>query len=491
MARTSATAAQTAPELPHNIEAERAILGGLMLDNSALDSVADKLVPDSFYHVNHRKIYEAILALHEDELPMDEIHVIDWMSQAKTLHFLPGGPAEVSALTDGRPTIANLGHYADIVQSKARLRKLIKETDFIQRRAFDGSWDIENLEEELRNSIEHNAIVPANGNGNGNGHLGSSLMDFLKMEFPPQEHLIEGLVPRGASVMIVALPHRMKSFFTTGLALAATVETERAMGKLEVKRPVKTMLVQVEDPDAAVQKRVRDFMSTSQFMNCAQENVWIVKRSDFTGFTPQWCKKLVKQALDFKADMIVLDVLRRIFEGHGDLNSPTDTSKFLEMIDAIRDVTGAAIVLVHHENKKDADLMNAAAGSYNFPGWANVMIQFKRKTMTGNISHVEIEVDNKLGPSVDPMRMILDLASTNPVRLESLEDGDGLANAIEEMDTEWNIRTLMEVMNISRTSAQRRIKAWLTQHLIRKVSGGKKGRGGLAMYTASGISEEM
>jgi hypothetical protein len=490
MARMSAAATQTAPELPHNIEAERAILGGIMLQNSALESVADKLVPEYFYHVNHKKIYDAILALHEDELPMDSIHVIEWLSQAKMLE-LAGGPAYIDALMDGRPAIANLAHYADIVQTKARLRKLIRETEFVQRRAMEGAVSAEDLEEQFKATMEAGALLPTNGNGNGNGHLGSSLLDFLKMEFPPQEHLIEGLVPRGASVMIVALPHRMKSFFTTGLALAATVETERAMGKLEVKRPVKTMLVQVEDPDAAVQKRVRDFMSTSQFMNCAQENVWIVKRSDFTGFTPQWCKKLVKQALDFKADMIVLDVLRRLFEGHGDLNSPTDTSKFLEMIDAIRDVTGAAIVLVHHENKKDADLMNAAAGSYNFPGWANVMIQFKRKTMTGNISHVEIEVDNKLGPSVDPMRMILDLASTNPVRLESLEDGDGLANAIEEMDTEWNIRTLMEVMNISRTSAQRRIRAWLTQHLIRKVSGGKKGRGGLAMYTASGISEEL
>lgn len=496
MSRTSATAAQTAPALPCNIEAERAILGGLMLIASerpheagaALDSVAEKLVPDYFYHVNHRKIYEAILALHEDEKPMDEIAVIEWLSQAKTLE-IAGGPAAIAVLTDGRPAVANLAHYADIVAGKARLRKIIKETEFIQRRALDGSWDASNLEEELRASIDSNAIIPTNGNGNG--HLGSSLMDFLKMEFPPQEHLIEGLIPRGASVMIVALPHRMKSFFTTGLALAATIETDRAMGKLEVKRAIRTMLVQVEDPEEVVQKRIRDFMGTSQFLNCNPDNVWVVKRKDFTGFTPQWCKKLVKQAVDFKADLIVLDVLRRIFEGHGDLNSPTDTSKFLEMIDAIRDVTGAAIVLVHHENKKDADLMNAAAGSYNFPGWANVMIQFKRKTMTGNISHVEIEVDNKLGPSVDPMRMILDLASTNPVRLESLEDGDGLANAIEEMDTEWNIRTLMEVMNISRTSAQRRIKAWLTQHLIRKVSGGKKGRGGLAMYTASGVSEEM
>ena len=484
-------AAATAPalQLPNNIEAERSILGAILLDNRALDIAADRIVPASLYHVNHQKIYEAMLALHEDEKPIDLVTVTEWLSQAKTLD-VAGGAAYVSTLVDGVPHASNVAHYADIVSAKARLRKLIKETEFIQRRALDGSWDVENLEDELKNSLASNAIVP-NGNGNGNGHLGSSLLDFLKMEFPPQEHLIEGLIPRGASVMIVALPHRMKSFFTTGLALAATIVTDRAMGKLEVKRPIRTMLVQVEDPEEVVQKRIRDFMSTTQFLNCNPDNVWVVKRKDFTGFTPQWCKKLVKQAIDFKADLIVLDVLRRIFEGHGDLNSPTDTSKFLEMIDAIRDVTGAAVVLVHHENKKDADLMNAAAGSYNFPGWANVMIQFKRKTMTGNISHVEIEVDNKLGPSVDPMRMILDLASTQPVRLESLEDGDGLANAIEEMDTEWNIRTLMEVMNISRTSAQRRIKAWLVQHLIRKVSGGKKGRGGLAMYTASGISEEL
>jgi hypothetical protein len=496
MTRTAAT--QTAPELPNNIEAERAILGGLMVlaeqhpkdATIALDTVSEKIIPASFYHVNHKKIYEAILALAEDDLPMDEIHVIEWMSQSQTL-AMAGGAAVVSELTIGRPAIANLAHYADIVQEKARRRRLIKEADFIQKRLWEGSANIEDLEQELKTSIESNsAIVPTNGNGNGNGHgLGSSLLDFLKMEFPPQEHLIEGLIPRRASVMIVALPHRMKSFFTTGLALAATVATEKAMGKLEVKRPVKTMLVQVEDPEEVVQKRIRDFISTTQFMDCDPANVWVVKRKDFTGFTPQWCKKLVKQALEFNADMIVLDVLRRIFEGHGDLNSPTDTSKFLEMIDAMRDVTGATVVLVHHENKKDADLMNAAAGSYNFPGWANVMIQFKRKTMTGNVSHVEIEVDNKLGASAEPMRMVLDLASSYPVVLQSLEDGDGLADALHQMDTEWTIRTLIEVMGISRTSAQRRIKEWEKQGLIRKVSGGKKGRGGLAIYTGSSLAE--
>lgn len=488
MTRTNGTGAAPAPELPNNVEAERAILGGILLHNPALETVADKLVPEYFFHANHKKIYEAMLAVHEDNLPIDTIHLFERLEQDHALE-LAGGIGFLSSLEEGRQKIENLGYYADIVADKARRRKLIKETEFLQRRLWEGSAGAEALEDQFRDTVASLAAV-TNGNGNGNGHIGSSLMDFLNMNFPPQEHLIEGLIPRGASVMIVALPHRMKSFFTTGLALAASVAGDKIMGKLEVKRPVKTMLVQVEDPEEVVQKRVRDFITTAQFSNCNPDNVWVVKRKDFTGFTPQWCKKLVKQAIDFKADIIVLDVLRRIFEGHGDLNSPTDTSKFLEMIDAVRDVTGAAVVLVHHENKKDADLMNAAAGSYNFPGWANVMIQFKRKTMTGTVSHVEIEVDNKLGPSAEPMRMVLDLANPYPVVLQSLEDGEGLADAIDQMDTEWNIRTLIEVMGISRTSAQRRVKEWLNRGLIEKVSGGKKGRGGLAIYKAcSGIDK--
>jgi hypothetical protein len=485
MSRTAATA--MAPELPNNIEAERAVLGTIIVHNPAIEIVSEKIVPDDFFHINHRRIYQSMLAIHEDDLPVTEIHLIEHLIQQKWLD-VAGGAGYVSALADGRPVVSNVAHYAEIICNKSRLRKLIHQIEFVQKRALEGAADIDSLEDQFRTAIETQAITHANGNGNGNGHVGSSLLDFLKMDFPPQEHLIEGLIPRGASVMIVALPHRMKSFFTTGMALAASVASDKAMGKLVVPKPVKTMLVQVEDPEEVVQKRIRDFMSATQFLNCNADNVWVVKRKDFTGFTPQWCKRLVKQAVEFKADIIILDVLRRIFEGHGDLNSPTDTSKFLEMIDAIRDVTGAAVVLVHHENKKDADLMNAAAGSYNFPGWANVMIQFKRKTITGNVSHVEIEVDNKLGPSAEPMRMILDLASPYPVTLQSLEDGEGLADAIEQMDSEWNIRTLIEVMGISRTSAQRRVKEWLNRGLIRKVSGGKKGRGGLAIYT-TGIGD--
>lgn len=466
--------------LPNNIEAERSVLGAILVHNPAIEAVSDTLLPSDFFHAHHQKLYTAMLELHEDEKPIDEIHLLEWLDKKHTLDAA-GGIAYISSLADGRPNVSNVVHHAAIIHDKARIRNLIKQAEFVQRRAIEGTEDFDALQEQFQTAFNSTAAISTNGNG----HLGCNGLDFLTKTFPPHEHLIDGLLPRGASGMIIALPHRMKSFVTMGLALACTVAGEKILGKLNVPRPLKTMIVQVEDPPEIVQKRMRDFVTTTQFKGCDLKNVWVVERKEFAGFTPVWAKKLVSQALAFKADVIILDVLRRIFEGHGDLNSPIDTSKFLELIDAVRDVTGAAVILVHHENKKDAELMSAAAGSYNLPGWAQVMIQIKRKTMRGTVTTVEIEVDNKLGESIEPMRAVLDMSSPFPLRLEAIEDGEGLADAIEEMGDEWNIRTICEVMGIPRTSAQRRIKKWMADGLIVKVSGGKKGNGGLATYKAA------
>jgi hypothetical protein len=473
-----------APALPQNIEAERSVLGAILLDNAALESA--HLIPKEFFHEHHRRIFSAMLAMHSEREPIDLVTITEFLQAERSLEAA-GGAAYVSALMDGVPNVTNVGHYAAIVKEKARLRAIIHHAAAVQRAALDPANNADDVERLLTlNASELQAT--AHANGNGNGHLGSSLVDFMAMEFPPPEHLVEGLIPRGGSILIVALPHRMKSWFTTSLALACTREGT-ALGKLEVNRPIRTMLVQVEDHESIVKQRIGSLITTTQFMGCDPEGVWVVKRSDFQGFTTEWCARLKRQAIEWKADLIILDVLRRLFQGHGDLNSPGDSASFLERIDEIRDESGAAIALVHHENKKDADLMNASAGSYNFPGWANVVIQLKRKTMSGSgaaqITHVEIEVDNKLGVSAEPLRMVLDLASPTPVRLEALEDGDGLREALLELDTEWNVRNLCEVMGIHRTSATRRLKKWMDQGKVEKIRGGKKGRaGGLAMYRA-------
>jgi hypothetical protein len=468
--------------LPQNIEAERSILGAILASNDYIDLAVQRVNSGDFSDRDHQIIFNTMLLLRGEQQGIDAITLTEALAK-KGITVIAALPAVayISRLEDGVPRVMNVEHYCAIVKEKARLRSLIKLGDVIQKAAMEHGADLGHLQNMLRDAAASDAALSLATNGNG--HLGHDLMEFLGIDFPQPEHLIEGLIPKGGTVMIVAMPHRMKSFFTTGLALAAT-RAGTIFNKLEVGKPVRTILVQVEDSPGEVQKRLRSFLGTSQFMDCDPANLRIVDRTEFKdGFTPAWCERFVRQAIDWKADLVIFDVLRRFFVGHGDLNSAQDTSVFLEIMDKIRNLTGAALLLVHHENRKEAELMYASAGSYNLPGWAQCVIQFKKKTEEKNVTRVEIEVDNKYANPMDPMRMVLDFTSSTPLLLEALEDGTGFREAMDQLGSEWTIRDLMESLQSPRSSAQRRLKKWIELQRVEKVLGGKKGpHGGLARY---------
>jgi len=464
--------------LPNSIEAERSILGAILLSSEALDTTRHRNIqPEDFFHTHHRKIFQCMLAMAANRDPIDLVTLTDFLQRTKQSDAA-GGVGYIAQLIDGVPNITNLAHYADIVKEKSRLRAIIKSSEDIQTKALQGTYASEDLNKELELFSREQALTVTT---NGNGHIGHDLLDFLKIAFPQPEHLVEGMIPKGDKVMIVAMPHRMKSWFTTGLALAATC-AGTVLGKLVVPKPVRTMLVQVEDSPGEVQKRLRAFLETEQFRGCDPANVRIVDRTEFTEFSAEWCERFVRQATEWKADLIIFDVLRKFFVMHGDINSSTDTAVFLEIIDKIRYTTGAAVVLVHHENRKEAELMWASAGSYNLPGWATSVIQFKKKTEDKGVTRVEIEVDNKFANSLEPMRMVLDFNSSNPLTLENLEEGTGFREAMDGLGTYWTLRDLMEVIQATRSSANRRLRKWIEDGKVEKMSGGKKGRGGQATY---------
>ena len=475
-----------APPLPQNIEAERAVLGGILLDDTTLESVSN-LTSADFFHDHHQKIFTAILSMHAKQQKIDLVTICEFMGAQHSLG-LAGGAPYISTLIDGVPHISNLPHYAAIVKEKARLRSIITHAQQAQLAAFNPAATADDIEKLLQ--VNLSSIQAASGNHtNGNGHpkLKSYFLDeFLKAQFPIPEHLVEGVIPRGGTVLIVALPHRMKSWFTTSLALACTRAGE-ALGKLNVIRPVRTLLMQMEDFPGELQYRIGQLALTDQFVGCDPQALKIVPRCQFNLPDEEWYQELLREVTELNADVVVLDVVRRIFRG--DINSPKDTTAFLEAIDRLRDATGCAVVLVHHENKKGEELMTASAGSYTLPSWANVMIKFSRKveekTAEGNITRVELEIDNKLAPSPEPMRMVLDFNAHLPVRMESLEDGTGFADAMERLGQEWTVRDLAEALDVHKSNAQRRLTKWIKMGKVEKLTAGKRGnRGGLARYHA-------
>jgi len=108
---------------PHSVEAEQSVLGGLLLDNSAWDRIADFLNESDFYRADHRAIYHHISRLIEVNRPADAITVAESLESTKELEGA-GGLAYIGALAQNTPSAANIRRYAEIVRERAIMRKL-------------------------------------------------------------------------------------------------------------------------------------------------------------------------------------------------------------------------------------------------------------------------------------------------------------------------------------------------------------------------------
>jgi replicative DNA helicase len=109
---------------PHSIEAEQSVLGGLMLDATAWDQVADRVLAEDFYRNDHRLIFEAVAGLIERNQPCDAVTLSGHLESQGVLDQV-GGLAYLGSLARDTPTTANIRAYADIVRERSVLRQLI------------------------------------------------------------------------------------------------------------------------------------------------------------------------------------------------------------------------------------------------------------------------------------------------------------------------------------------------------------------------------
>src|SRR3954470_296910 len=113
-----------APQPPHSIEAEQAVLGGLLLDPAAWDNVADVLTADDFYRADHKVIFQAIATLAATSKPTDVVTVVGELERRSELEQA-GGQGTVLTLPRDTPTAATVRAYAHIVRERSILRQLV------------------------------------------------------------------------------------------------------------------------------------------------------------------------------------------------------------------------------------------------------------------------------------------------------------------------------------------------------------------------------
>ena len=137
---------------PQHIEAEQSVLGGILIENEAVNRVTEILDADDFYRDAHRKIYDALLNLSERDEPADLITLTNELRKSDLLDSI-GGASYLASPIDSVPTAANIEYYARIVKEKAILRKLIQTSTEIITQGYEDRGDVEGFLDEAERAI--------------------------------------------------------------------------------------------------------------------------------------------------------------------------------------------------------------------------------------------------------------------------------------------------------------------------------------------------
>jgi replicative DNA helicase len=133
-------AVATERPLPHNLEAERSVLGAILIHNEAFNHAAEVLEPRDFFRDAHRRIFEKMVQLSERNEAIDLVTLKEALTRSRELDEV-GGPAYITALVDGLPRATNVEYYARIVKEKATLRNLIFASNKILASAYEAEDD--------------------------------------------------------------------------------------------------------------------------------------------------------------------------------------------------------------------------------------------------------------------------------------------------------------------------------------------------------------
>ena len=169
--------------LPHNLEAERSVLGAILVHNDAFNTAAQVIDSGDFYRDAHRRIFDKMVALNERNQAIDFVTLKEELSRGGDLDDV-GGPAYVAGLADGVPRATNVEYYSRIVKEKATLRNLIYAANKIVTNAYEADQEPDLILDEAESAIFSIADDKLKA-----GFV--QMRDLVKDSFPKIEQLFE------------------------------------------------------------------------------------------------------------------------------------------------------------------------------------------------------------------------------------------------------------------------------------------------------------
>ncbi|HZW82355.1 MAG TPA: replicative DNA helicase [Candidatus Deferrimicrobium sp.] len=254
---------------PHNLEAEMAVLGAMMLDQEAVITASEILKLEDFYRENHRVLFESILDQNAKGEPVDLVTVAEALRAKGQLEKV-GGITFISTIANAVPTASSIEYYSKIVAEKSLLRQLIKVSSGIAARGYDGNEEVLSLLDDAEKTIMEISQRQARG---GFTSIRTILMetfdkiDFLYRNkgnltgvptfFSDLDRMTSGWQPSDL-IIIAARPSMGKTAFVLNMAQNAAVRQKVPVAVFSLEMSKSQLVQRMLCAEAMVdQQRVR------------------------------------------------------------------------------------------------------------------------------------------------------------------------------------------------------------------------------------------
>lgn len=330
--------------LPSNPEAERTILGAILLENTLIKDALVLLQREDFFLDAHRRIFDKMVVLAERGMPIDIVTLSGELRCTAEFEHV-GGLTYLASLIDGVPRTDTIEYYAQIVKREAQRRQMLRVLDVAANQVIDGDFEsavadvleaISETSKSLASQITKTRLISA------------TELDKL----PPLEWLIDGELPKGGLTVLYGPSGSYKSFIALDYALRiaqdAPVVYVAAEGAAGYKGRVRAWC----HHHKANRNNLYFFIDAIPMLNTSAVNEFILAISDL------------------RPALVVIDTLARCLIG-GDENSAKDMGLFVHACNRIQQSTGAAVMVVHHKGKNNS----TERGSSALRGAADAMIE--------------------------------------------------------------------------------------------------------------------
>ena len=259
------TATPTAPvrTLPHNLEAEKSVLGAILIHNEAFNHAAELIDSRDFFRDAHRRIFDKMVALSERNEAIDLVTLKEELGRAGELEEV-GGPAYIASLADGVPRSANVEHYARIVKEKSTLRSVIHAANRILADAYQAEEDADLILDGAEKAIFEIAedkiregFVPLRDLVQGSfatieklqQHKG--LVTGVPTGFVDLDEMTSGLQPSDL-VLVAARPSMGKTSLVLNIAQHIGTQTEMTVGFFSLEMSKEQLFMRMLTSEARI-----------------------------------------------------------------------------------------------------------------------------------------------------------------------------------------------------------------------------------------------